>query len=70
LLLEIAVGVFAAVEFVEEGHEVLNAAAKTIDKPCGHKVEFSPDHAFAQGIERRANLLTFRATDALSFMVQ
>ena len=64
LLVEVEVSMFA-VEVVEEGHEVLQAAAQPIDRPRGDHVELPVNDSEAQLIECGPTLSTFRTADPL-----
>ena len=54
-----------AVEFVQEGHEILQAAPQTIYRPRRDHVELTADNPLAEFIECWPTLSTFRAADPL-----
>jgi hypothetical protein len=50
-------------KFTEERHQVLEAPAKSIDRPCADEVDLSASDCFAKLIEARSAISTLGTTD-------
>ena len=55
----------SGVELPEEADQVLQTAAKAVDIPGHHHVEFTPDGGLVERIERRAPIAALSAADAV-----
>src|SRR5262245_56672556 len=52
-------------DFRQEADEILKAAAQTIDRPCHHHVELTPDCSLVERIKGRALVSALSAADAV-----